>query len=94
MLFRSGVILLVPLAPILTSKVLAPAFMWVVPALFGALGYKYFKEIPLLGIIIFTISTVGALLFPKIASDVSIYIIICVVLSILLSRLLYAKKII
>jgi len=89
-----GVILLVPLSPILTSKVLSPAFTWVVPALFGALGYKYFKEIPLLGIIVFSISTIGALLFPKIANDVSIYIIICVVLSILLSRLLYAKKVI
>jgi GTP-binding protein len=53
----------------------------------GALGYKYFKEIPLLGIIVFSISTIGALLFPKIANDVSIYIIICVVLSILLSPL-------
>lgn len=89
-----GVILLVPLSPILTSKLLEPAFAWVVPALFGALGYKYFRDIPLLGIIVFAISTIGALVIPKIANDVSIYIIVCVVISILLSRILYVKKII
>lgn len=89
-----GVILLVPLSPILTSKLLEPAFAWVVPALFGALGYKYFKDIPLLGIIVFAISTIGALVLPKIANDVSIYIIVCVVISIVLSRILYVKKVI
>lgn len=89
-----GVILLVPLSPILTSKLLEPAFAWVVPALFGALGYKYFRDIPLLGIIVFATSTIGALVIPKIANDVSIYIIVCVVISILLSRILYVKKII
>ncbi len=33
-----GVIALVPLTPLLTSKVLAPAFQNILPALFGALG--------------------------------------------------------
>ncbi|MDD3171755.1 MAG: hypothetical protein PHO86_05490 [Bacilli bacterium] len=89
-----GVILLVPLSPILTSKVLEPAFAWVVPALFGALGYKYFRDIPLLGIIVFLLSTVGALVLPKIANDVSIYIIICVALSLVIARILYVKKVI
>lgn len=37
-----GVLLLQPLQPILTNPVLTPAFDNVVPALFGALGLKYF----------------------------------------------------
>lgn len=39
-----GVVLLVPLQPILHSPTLAPAFDNVVPALFGALGIKYFSK--------------------------------------------------
>lgn len=38
-----GVLLLVPLQPILQSEVLQPAFENVVPALFGAMAYKYFR---------------------------------------------------
>lgn len=38
-----GVILLVPLQPVLQSEVLQPAFENVVPALFGAMAYKYFR---------------------------------------------------
>ena len=40
----AGVILLVPLQPVLQSAVLQPAFNNVVPALFGALGLKYFAK--------------------------------------------------
>lgn len=39
-----GVALLVPLQPILQSEVLQPAFANVVPALFGALAYQYFRK--------------------------------------------------
>lgn len=38
-----GVALLVPLQPILQSSTLQPAFENVVPALFGAMAYKYFR---------------------------------------------------
>ena len=38
-----GVLLLVPLQPVLQSEVLQPAFANVVPALFGAMAYKYFR---------------------------------------------------
>ena len=38
-----GVLLLVPLQPILQSPALQPAFENVVPALFGAMAYKYFR---------------------------------------------------
>lgn len=39
-----GVLLLIPLQPILSNPVLAPAFNNVVPALFGALAYQYFRK--------------------------------------------------
>ena len=39
-----GVALLIPLQPILQSPVLQPAFDNVVPALFGAMAYKYFRN--------------------------------------------------
>ncbi len=39
-----GVLLLVPLQPILQSEVLQPAFNNVVPALFGAMAYQYFRK--------------------------------------------------
>ena len=38
-----GVLLLVPIQPVLQSEVLQPAFENVVPALFGAMAYKYFR---------------------------------------------------
>ena len=38
-----GVLLLVPLQPVLQSPALQPAFENVVPALFGAMAYKYFR---------------------------------------------------
>ena len=38
-----GVALLIPLQPLLSSPVLQPAFGQVVPALFGAMAYKYFR---------------------------------------------------
>jgi len=39
-----GVLLLIPLQPILSAPVLQPAFNNVVPALFGAMAYKYFRR--------------------------------------------------
>ena len=39
-----GVLMLVPLQPILQSEMLQPAFANVVPALFGAMAYKYFRS--------------------------------------------------
>ena len=38
-----GVVALIPLQPVLQSPVLQPAFDNVVPALFGAMAYKYYR---------------------------------------------------
>lgn len=39
-----GALLLIPLEPVLSAPVLQPAFENVVPALFGALAYKFFRK--------------------------------------------------
>ena len=39
-----GVAALTPLQPVLQSEVLQPAFSNVVPALFGAMAYKYYRD--------------------------------------------------
>lgn len=39
-----GVLLLIPLRPVLENPALQPAFNNVVPALFGAMAYKYFRR--------------------------------------------------
>lgn len=62
-----GVILIVPLTPILQNPVLIPAFDNVVPALFGALGLKYIlKEpkvaaIPVIGMIVLCVLVPAAI---------------------------------
>ncbi|MBR6677522.1 MAG: hypothetical protein IKL23_02185, partial [Oscillospiraceae bacterium] len=38
-----GVVMLIPLQPILQAPALQPAFDCVVPALFGAMAYKYYR---------------------------------------------------
>lgn len=79
-----GVLLLTPLTPILSNPVLQPAFNNVVPALFGALGYKYFKgnmkiaAVPLIAMTLLcvfvpsAVSSVGFLIIPSGAAAIAI----------------------
>ena len=43
LVLAAGVVLLIPLQPVLQAPVLQPAFDNVVPALFGAMAYKYYR---------------------------------------------------
>lgn len=79
-----GVLLLIPLQPILSSQVLAPAFDNVVPALFGALAYQYFRKgirivaVPLLVMTVLCVAvpsligSVGFLIIPSGAMAIGI----------------------
>ena len=79
-----GVMLLIPLQPVLSSPVLAPAFDNVVPALFGALAYQYFRKgvkIVVLPLLVMTalcvavpsmIGSVGFLIIPSGAMAIGI----------------------
>lgn len=86
-----GVMLMVPLEPIINSPVLEPAFSTVVPALFGALGYQYIKQAPKVAIIPFLLVSVLCFAVPNLASQVVVLIAVAAILSIVIARILYNK---
>ena len=70
-----GVILIVPLQPVLSAPVLQPAFNNVVPALFGALGLKYFAKSPQIAVIPLSIMCLLCIFVPSMISQTSILMI-------------------
>ena len=87
-----GVILLVPLQPILQSETLQPAFANVVPALFGAMAYQYFRKSIKLACVPLVIMTVLFIFVPSLISQTSIMIIPSGALTIGLAYLMFKKK--
>ena len=87
-----GVLLLLPLQPVLQSPVLAPAFGNVVPALFGAMAYKYYRKAPLLSLAPLTVMVLLFTLVPSLTSSTSFMIIPSGALAIGLSYLAYRKN--
>ena len=86
-----GVMLLVPLEPIINSPVLQPAFSTVVPALFGALGYQYIKQAPQVAIVPFLLVATICFIVPSLASQVVVLIGVSAIVSIIIARVLYKK---
>ena len=70
-----GVMLLIPLQPILSSPVLAPAFDNVVPALFGAMAYQYFRKGVKIVVIPLVTMTALCVLVPSMIGSVGFLII-------------------
>lgn len=70
-----GVVLLVPLSPILENPSLTPAFDNVVPALFGALGLKYFLKSPKIAVLPFLSMSLLCILVPAAISQASLLMI-------------------
>ena len=87
-----GVVLLIPLQPVLQSPELAPAFANVVPALFGAMAYKYYRKDPLLALIPLTVMIVLFTLVPSLMSSTSFMIIPAGALAIALAWLKYRRE--
>ena len=87
-----GVVLLIPLQPVLQNPVLAPAFDNVVPALFGAMAYKYYRKDPLLALAPLTAMIVLFTLVPSLTSSTSFMIIPSGALAIALSWFKYRKE--
>lgn len=87
----AGVILLVPLQPVLQNEALQPAFNNVVPALFGALGLKYFAKSPKIAVIpLLTISLV-CIFIPSMITQTSTLIIPGGALALLIGFILFKK---
>ena len=87
-----GVLLLIPLQPVLQSPLLAPAFDNVVPALFGAMAYKCCRKDPLLAMIPLAAMIVLFTLVPSLASSTSFMIIPSGALAIALSWFKYRRE--
>lgn len=86
-----GVILLIPLQPVLQSETLAPAFDYVVPALFGALGLKYFSKSPQIAVVPVVLMSLLCILVPAAISNTSILIVPSGALALLIGFLLFKK---
>ncbi|MBR3109042.1 MAG: hypothetical protein IKH30_17940 [Clostridia bacterium] len=86
-----GVLLMIPLQPLLQSPALQPAFANVVPALFGAMAYKYFRKSPLLALAPLTVMTVLFTLVPSLTSSTSFMIIPSGALAIALAYIKYRR---
>ena len=71
----AGVAALVPLQPILQSKTLAPAFDNVVPALFGAMSYQYFRRNLKLAAVPMLLMSVIFVVAPSLTSQTSLLIL-------------------
>ena len=70
-----GVVLMVPLQPVLQNTVLLPAFNNVVPALFGALGLKYFMKSPQIAVLPLVLMTSLYILMPALISQTSLMLL-------------------
>jgi hypothetical protein len=86
-----GVALLIPLQPLLQSPTLAPAFDNVVPALFGAMAYKYFRKDLDIAAAPLLVMSLLFILVPGLISSTSFMILPSGALAILLAWLKYKK---
>ena len=86
-----GVILLVPLQPVLAAPALQPAFNNVVPALFGALGLKYFAKSPQIAAIPLVLMCALCIFVPSLITQTSILMIPSGALALAIGFILFKK---
>ena len=87
-----GVALLVPLQPVLQSPVLQPAFANVVPALFGAMAYQYFRKNVQVAVAPLVVMSLLFMLVPSLTSSPSFMIIPSGALAIGIAYSMYRKQ--
>ncbi len=87
-----GVALLIPLQPILQDPALQPAFENVVPALFGAMAYKYFRNNMKIAIIPLTVMSLLFIFVPSLTSSTSFMILPSGAIAIGIAYLMYKKR--
>lgn len=87
----AGVVLLAPLQPLLQSETLLPAFNNVVPALFGALGLKYFAKSPKIAVIPLVLMSLLCIFVPAAIGQTSLLLIPSGGLALLIGYWLFKK---
>ncbi len=86
-----GVVAMIPLTPVLQSETLRPAYEVVIPALFGALGFKYFKKSLLLTSLPLFATAILCIAVPAVISQTSMLLIPVGGLALLFGFILYKK---
>ena len=87
-----GVALLIPLQPILRAPALQPAFENVVPALFGAMAYKYYRKNMNIAIFPLVIMSILFILVPSLTGSTSFMILPSGAIAIGIAYYLFKKK--
>ncbi len=88
----AGVLLLIPLTPLLESPALKPAFDNILPALFGGLGIVYVSKSWKIAVTPMAAMILLFILVPSLASSVGVLVSVAALLSIGAARLLYKKN--
>ena len=92
MIIILGVLLIVPLTPVLESPVLEPAFAQMVPALFGGLGIAFVSKNIRISVLPLLLMTVLFIAVPALnAGTVGIVVPVSVLLTVLEARIFYKK---
>lgn len=87
-----GVLLMIPLQPVLSSPVLKPAFDNVVPALFGAMAYRYFRKNMVVAALPLIVMTALLVAVPSLSSSIGFLIIPSGAIAIAVAWLRYKKQ--
>ena len=87
-----GVLMLTPLRPVLQSPVLRPAFDQVVPALFGAMAYKYYRKNIGTAVWPLLVMSILFMLVPSLTGSTSFMIIPSGAIAILIAWMKYKKS--
>jgi len=87
-----GVLMIAPLRPILESPVLQPAFNNVVPALFGAMAFQYFRKGKNLVAIPLILMTILFICLPSLISSVGFLMLLSGAITIGHSFILFRKE--
>ena len=87
-----GVLALTPLQPLLQSPTLQPAFDIVVPALFGAMAYKYYRKNMSIAVAPLVVMSVLFMLVPSLVGSTSFMIIPAGAIAIGISYFIYKKS--
>ena len=88
----AGVALLIPLQPILQAPALQPAFENVVPALFGAMAYKYYRKNMNIAIFPLVVMSILFVLVPSLTGSTSFMILPSGAIAIGIAYYLFKKK--
>ncbi len=86
-----GVLALTPLQPVLQSPTLQPAFDNVVPALFGAMAYKYYRKNLSIAVAPLVVMSALFMLVPSLVGSTSFMIIPAGAIAIGISYFIYKK---